>query len=192
MNRSRRLATCLAAASLVVLAACAPPEDDEDEGTTESGVEAAEATSAEDFGGMEGLIEAAQEEGDLNVIALPPDWANYVEIIEAFSKKYEGLTVKAVRATTGGIFQRLNQDLRANNTVASVVSMSGIGDHYGLLMRDKHLASYVPPSASKIIGAAKPRRRAGMRILTGRRRPRRSAAMSIIWPLVRTSSEPTS
>jgi iron(III) transport system substrate-binding protein len=74
----------------------------------------------------------------------------------AFSKKYEGLTVKAVRATTGGIFQRLNQDLRANNTVASVISMSGIGDHYGLLMRDKHLASYAPASAAKIIAAAKP------------------------------------
>lgn len=75
---------------------------------------------------------------------------------EAFAKKYPGLTVKAVRATTGGIFQRVNQDLRANNAVASVLSMSGIGDHYGLLMKDKRLASYTPPSATKIIGAAKP------------------------------------
>ena len=69
---------------------------------------------------------------------------------EAFGKKYPGLTVKAVRATTGGIFQRMNQDLRANNAVASVFSMSGIGDHYGQLMRDKHLASYMPPSAANI------------------------------------------
>lgn len=74
----------------------------------------------------------------------------------AFTAKYPGLTVKPVRATTGGIFQRLNQDLRANNTVASVVSMSGIGDHYGILIRGKHLAKYVPAAASNIIPAAKP------------------------------------
>jgi iron(III) transport system substrate-binding protein len=74
----------------------------------------------------------------------------------AFAKKYEGLTVKVVRATTGGIFQRLNQDLRANNTVASVVSMSGIGDHYGLLIRDKVLATYTPRNADAIIETARP------------------------------------
>ncbi len=90
MNRSRRLAASVAAVSLVVLAAaCAPPEDDSNETTTESGVEASAAVSAEDFGGMEGLIEAAQAEGTLNVIALPPDWANYSEIIDTFAEKYD-------------------------------------------------------------------------------------------------------
>jgi putative spermidine/putrescine transport system substrate-binding protein len=34
------------------------------------------------------LIAAAKKEGRLNVIALPPDWANYGEIISTFSKKY--------------------------------------------------------------------------------------------------------
>ncbi|SFE70508.1 ABC transporter substrate-binding protein [Blastococcus tunisiensis] len=53
-----------------------------------SGSDAATATSAEDFGGMDALIEAAQEEGELNVIALPPDWANYGEMLETFSEKY--------------------------------------------------------------------------------------------------------
>jgi len=38
---------------------------------------------------MEALIAAAQEEGTLNVIALPPDWANYGEIIETFAAKYD-------------------------------------------------------------------------------------------------------
>src|SRR5262245_39679773 len=50
--------------------------------------DAATATSAEDFGGMEGLIAAAQEEGELNVIALPPDWANYGKLIDTFAEKY--------------------------------------------------------------------------------------------------------
>lgn len=50
--------------------------------------DAATATSAADFGGMDGLVAAAKKEGELNVIALPPDWANYGAIIKAFSDKY--------------------------------------------------------------------------------------------------------
>ncbi len=86
-----RLATLgvVAAASAMVLAACAPPADDNPPVTPDSGVNAAEATSAADFGDIDGLIEAAQAEGELNVIALPPDWANYGEIIDAFSTKYD-------------------------------------------------------------------------------------------------------
>ncbi|OAN40664.1 ABC transporter substrate-binding protein [Mycolicibacterium iranicum] len=96
MGRSRFLA--VTASTLVVfgLAACAPPEKEESSSQTESGVNAREATSAEDFGGMEGLIEAAKAEGELNVIALPPDWANYGEIISTFSEKY-GIKVNSAQ-----------------------------------------------------------------------------------------------
>jgi putative spermidine/putrescine transport system substrate-binding protein len=89
MKRSRLLALLATATTVVALAACAAPEDDDEGTTTESGVKASEATSAEDFGGMDKLIEAAQEEGELNVIALPPDWANYGEIIDTFAEKYD-------------------------------------------------------------------------------------------------------
>jgi putative spermidine/putrescine transport system substrate-binding protein len=34
------------------------------------------------------LVKAAKKEGRLNTIALPPDWANYGEIMATFSKKY--------------------------------------------------------------------------------------------------------
>jgi putative spermidine/putrescine transport system substrate-binding protein len=34
------------------------------------------------------LVKEAKKEGRLNVIALPPDWANYGQIIATFSKKY--------------------------------------------------------------------------------------------------------
>lgn len=102
MNRRPHLliGTGLGLAALA-LSACAAPSDDGgdgDEGTTggESGVAASEATSAEDFGGLEGLVEAAQEEGELNVIALPPDWANYGEVIETFSEKYD-ITVNSAQ-----------------------------------------------------------------------------------------------
>jgi putative spermidine/putrescine transport system substrate-binding protein len=54
---------------------------------------AAVATSAEDFGGMEGLVAAAEAEGKLNVITLPPSWANYGKIIEGFEKKYPKIKI---------------------------------------------------------------------------------------------------
>ena len=73
----------------LILSACAAPSDDGGGGDGGAGAAAAEATSAEDFGGMDELVAAAQEEGELNVIALPPDWANYGEIIETFSEKYD-------------------------------------------------------------------------------------------------------
>jgi putative spermidine/putrescine transport system substrate-binding protein len=38
--------------------------------------------------GMAALIKAAKKEGKLNTIALPPDWANYGEIMSTFQKKY--------------------------------------------------------------------------------------------------------
>ena len=52
------------------------------------GKDAATATSADDLGGMDALVKAAKAEGTLNVIALPPDWANYGAMLDAFGKKY--------------------------------------------------------------------------------------------------------
>ncbi len=46
------------------------------------------AASAAEVGGMAALIKAAKKEGQLNVIALPHDWANYGELLSTFSKKY--------------------------------------------------------------------------------------------------------
>jgi len=88
MNTRTMLASLAATATVVSLAACAAPEKDNDT-TTEGGVDAASATSAEDFGGLDELVKAAQDEGELNVIALPPDWANYGEIISTFEDKYD-------------------------------------------------------------------------------------------------------
>jgi len=78
------------------LAACAPPEERGEGEQTQSGVKAADATSAKDFGGMDGLVDAAKKEGELNVIALPPDWANYGAIIKAFTDKY-GIKVNSAQ-----------------------------------------------------------------------------------------------
>jgi ABC-type Fe3+ transport system substrate-binding protein len=53
-----------------------------------SGSDAATAKSADDVGGMDALVKAAKAEGTLNVIALPPDWANYDDMLKAFGDKY--------------------------------------------------------------------------------------------------------
>ncbi|MGY1803504.1 ABC transporter substrate-binding protein [Blastococcus sp. SYSU D00922] len=80
-----RTAVAVVTAGLT-LTACGSGDDG---GSGGSGSDAATATSAEDFGGMDALIEAAQEEGTLNVIALPRDWANYGEMLDTFSEKYD-------------------------------------------------------------------------------------------------------
>ena len=56
-------------------------------------VDAAAATSVEDFGSFADLEEAAKAEGQLNVIALPRDWANYGEILDLFAEKYPEITI---------------------------------------------------------------------------------------------------
>jgi putative spermidine/putrescine transport system substrate-binding protein len=89
MKHVRVVAALASAATVLALSGCAAPEKDKAETTTDSGVKSSEATSAEDFGGLDELVTAAQEEGELNVIALPPDWANYGEIISAFEDKYD-------------------------------------------------------------------------------------------------------
>lgn len=89
---ARTTAALLAAATFAATAACAPPEDKPDA----AGASAASATSAADLGGMEALVAAAKTEGQLNVIALPPDWANYGEIITAFGTKY-GIKVNSAQ-----------------------------------------------------------------------------------------------
>ena len=89
MFTSRLLVTSTAVAlAFAVLVGCAPPEKGNGGENTSSGVQASAATSAADFGGMDGLVAAAKKEGALNVIALPPDWANYGAIIKAFEDKY--------------------------------------------------------------------------------------------------------
>ncbi|SFO88797.1 putative spermidine/putrescine transport system substrate-binding protein [Geodermatophilus dictyosporus] len=85
--------TAVFAAAALALSACGGG-DGGSGGGSGGGPDAASATSAEDLGGMDALVEAAQAEGELNVIALPPDWANYGEIISTFEEEY-GITVNS-------------------------------------------------------------------------------------------------
>jgi putative spermidine/putrescine transport system substrate-binding protein len=85
----------LAAVTLIGIAACSPPTSTSG-GTSTGDAKAASATSATDLGGMAALVDQAKKEGVLNVIALPPDWANYGAIIKGFQAKY-GLQVDSAQ-----------------------------------------------------------------------------------------------
>jgi putative spermidine/putrescine transport system substrate-binding protein len=78
----------------VAAAACGSPPPPSKSGDT--GGAAAKATSAVALGGMGKLVAAAKKEGKLNVIALPPDWANYGAMIKGFQAKY-GITVTSAQ-----------------------------------------------------------------------------------------------
>jgi iron(III) transport system substrate-binding protein len=96
------------------------------------------------------LLDAARKEG-------PMTWyiSFYAQDLPAqaaalFAKQYPGLTVTPVRLTTGGTFQRLFQDLRNNVAIASVVTATGIGGQYTVLLQGDKLARYTPQAAGQI------------------------------------------
>lgn len=95
ITRRARIGAGLALVTTAALAltACSGAADAAGSGSGEGSVDAATATSVEDFGTFADLEEAAKAEGQLNVIALPRDWANYGEIIDLFMEKYPEITV---------------------------------------------------------------------------------------------------
>jgi putative spermidine/putrescine transport system substrate-binding protein len=93
MSTRRGIAAVAAAASItLLLGACSSTPADS--GTdSSSSTDAATAESLADFGSLEDLEAAAKEEGQLNVIALPRDWANYGAVLDAFAEKYPEITI---------------------------------------------------------------------------------------------------
>src|SRR5579875_1562143 len=68
-------------------------------------------TSAKAGGGMAALVAAAKAEKSLNVIALPPTWANDGKEISGFEKKY-GIKINSFNpnGTSAEEIQALTQD----------------------------------------------------------------------------------
>ncbi|MGO1345636.1 MAG: ABC transporter substrate-binding protein [Bifidobacterium psychraerophilum] len=97
MKSLRKIMTVSVAAILSVstLAACGSGSSSTSSAGASSTADSksASATSLADFGSMDDLVKAANEEGELNVIALPHDWSNYGEVISTFKKKYPKIKV---------------------------------------------------------------------------------------------------
>ncbi len=83
------------AAVLAIAAAGCSSSSGSSASSSSSGTNWSTATSAAAGGGMSALIKAAKKEGTLNVIALPANWANYGNIIKAFTAKY-GIKVNSI------------------------------------------------------------------------------------------------
>ncbi|MEJ1229512.1 MAG: ABC transporter substrate-binding protein [Galbitalea sp.] len=83
----------LLAAAAITLAGCSSSSSSSS--GTISKAKAETATSAKAFGGLSGLVKAANAEGQLNVITLPPSWANYGKIIALFEKKYPKIKINS-------------------------------------------------------------------------------------------------
>jgi putative spermidine/putrescine transport system substrate-binding protein len=113
-NRANRLGILVGA--ILLLTACGGTN------TPATTVKAADAKSAADMGGMSALVAAAKADGQLNVIALPPDWANYGAIISGFTAKY-GITVNS--ANPNGSSQ---QEVDAINQLAGTKSAPDVVD----------------------------------------------------------------
>jgi len=88
-------------------------------------VDAATATSAAAFGGMNGLIAAAKKEGQLNVITLPSNWANYGTIIKDFEAKYGiKITDASPEGSSADEISAIN-DAKGSSTAPDVVDVGG-------------------------------------------------------------------
>ena len=74
---------------------------------------------------MSALVAAAKQEGTLNVIALPADWANYGNIIKDFTAKY-GIKVNSI-APTDSSAQEVTQIQQKKGTslAADVLDVGG-------------------------------------------------------------------
>ncbi|HEX9517041.1 MAG TPA: ABC transporter substrate-binding protein [Streptosporangiaceae bacterium] len=87
MRKTTTIAVAAAALSGALLAAGCGGGTNSSGGSTD-GADWSKATSVAQGGGMKALIAAAKKEGQLNVITLPANWANYGNIMKDFTAKY--------------------------------------------------------------------------------------------------------
>jgi len=86
VRNKKTVAVVAAALSGALLAAgCS---NNSSSGGSSGGTDWSKATSVAKGGGMKALIAAAKKEGELNVITLPANWANYGNIMKDFTAKY--------------------------------------------------------------------------------------------------------
>jgi putative spermidine/putrescine transport system substrate-binding protein len=116
-------------------------------------VDASTATSAAAFGGLTGLIAAAKKEGQLNVITLPDNWANYGAIMAAFTKTYGiHITDANPEGTSANEISAINE-LKGKNSAPDVVDVGSTfalsGDADGLWAPYKVATWNSIPTAAK-------------------------------------------
>jgi putative spermidine/putrescine transport system substrate-binding protein len=147
--RYRIGATALVIGLVATLAACGSSSPT----PAAAGGDAATAKSASDVGGMDALIAAAKKEGQLNVITLPRDWANYGEIIDTFAAKY-GIKVNSDNPD-GSSQDEINavKSLKGQDRAPDVLDLGGAFAQSAA--KEDLLAPYKVASYDDIPGTAK-------------------------------------
>ena len=152
MPKGRTIAAAAAIGGLVFTAGCASSSSSGG-ASSASLAKATKATSAAAFGGMSGLVAAARKEGQLNVITLPANWANYGTIMRDFTKKYG---IKITDANPDGSSQdEINamQQLKGQSRAPDVLDM---GTSFAITADQSHLlAPYRVASWNQIPANAK-------------------------------------
>lgn len=111
------------------------------------------ATSLASCGGMRALVAAAKKEGQLNVITLPKNWANYGTIMADFTKKY-GITINDANPD-GSSQDEINAmvQLKGQRRAPDVLDM---GTPFAIKADQEHLlAPYKVATWSKIPASAR-------------------------------------
>jgi putative spermidine/putrescine transport system substrate-binding protein len=116
-----------------------------------SGTNWATQASASAGGGMSALVTAAKKEGTLNVIALPPTWANYGAILKAFTDKYG---IKINSALPDGSSQQEVNAIKTEHGTAKAPDVVDVGQAVALA-NTSLFAPYQVASWSSIPSAQK-------------------------------------
>jgi len=97
---------------------------------------------------MKEMIAEAKKEGNLNTIALPPDWANYGEIISTFQKKYG---IKIDNQNPNGSSAQENEAIRSLKGDSRAPDVVDVGPAFAVSGAAEGLyARYFPSTFSTI------------------------------------------
>jgi len=88
---------------------------------------------------IDALYKAAQGEGQLTVIALPHDWCGYGAVIDAFKKKYAGITVNELNPDAGSGDEIEAIKANQGNTGPQAPDVIDVGLSFGPSSKDAKL-----------------------------------------------------
>ena len=98
------------------------------------------------------LYEAAKKEGQLTWYSGILNQPICVTVGQAFTRKYPGIQVNAIKTTAQVMFQRVMQDLKAGSIQSDVFTTTDVG-HVTYLKSKDMLVHYVPPEQKHLVKA---------------------------------------
>ena len=133
--RIKKTGVAIAAVLGTVVLAAGCSSGGNSSGSSGSSTDWSKATTVAAGGGMSALVKAAEKEGQLNVITLPSNWANYGAIMSDFTKKYHIHITDANPEGSSGQEITAVQQLKGQSRAPDVVdvgtpfAVEGANDH---------------------------------------------------------------